>query len=172
MSPFVSIFQLLNDANVRYVVVGGVATLLHGYVRVTADLDLIVDLDATEAEKAIRVLTGYGFKPRIPVDPLQFADSKVRTQWIDEKGMQVFSLYHLTTLGLTVDLFARHPIPFELLWQRSVLMDLGDTQVRVCSIDDLIEMKRQAGRHKDLDDIEQLIKIKTYTRGPADDSKN
>lgn len=172
MSQFISLFRLLNDANVRYVVVGGVATLLHGYVRVTADLDLVVDLEATEAEKAIRVLTGYGFKPRIPVDPLQFADSKERTRWIDEKGMQVFSLFHPTALGLTVDLFARHPIPFEPLWQRSTLMDLGDTKVRVCSIDDLIEMKRQAGRHKDLADIEQLTRIKALAKDQTNDEND
>jgi predicted nucleotidyltransferase len=172
MSQFVSIFRLLNDSNVRYVVVGGVATLLHGYVRMTADLDLIVDLDAAEAEKAIRALTDYGFKPRIPVDPLSFADIKERTRWVDEKGMQVFSLYHPTSMVLTVDLFARHPIPFEQLWQRSVLMDLGDTKVRVCSIDDLIEMKRQAGRHKDLADIEQLIKIKALTKEQSNDKND
>lgn len=39
-------------------------------------------------------------------------------------------------------------------------MDFDGIKVRVCSIDDLITMKQQAGRHKDLADIEQLTKIK------------
>ncbi len=51
-------------------------------------------------------------------------------------------------------------------------MDLGGTTVRVCSIDDLIDMKRQAGRHKDLDDIEHLTKIKALSNGQTDDGKN
>ena len=44
MSLFIPIFQLLNEAKVRYVVVGGIATILHGYVRLTADVDLVIDL--------------------------------------------------------------------------------------------------------------------------------
>lgn len=43
---------------------------------------------------------------------------------------------------------------------------------RLLLIDDLIEMKRQAGRHKDLEYIEQLMKIKTYIKGTSDDGKN
>lgn len=162
VSQFIPIFQLLNEAKVRYVVVGGIATILHGYVRLTADVDLVIDLHAEEAQKAIRTLSGYGFKPRAPVDPLLFADATQRTRWIEEKGMEVFSLFHPDNPALTVDLFARHPIPFEPLWARSVLMNLGGVEVRVCSIDDLIEMKRRSGRHKDLADIEQLGRIKTY----------
>ncbi len=161
MSPLVAVFRLLNEANVRYIVVGGIATVLHGYVRTTADVDLIVDLHAEEAEKAIRALSGYGFAPQIPVDALAFADAEQRNRWIEEKNMEVFSLVHRDNPGLTVDLFARYPIPFEILWSRSVLMDLGDTKVRVCAIDDLIELKRIAGRQQDLADIEQLSRIKT-----------
>jgi len=66
----------LNAANVRYVVVGSVATILHGYVRVTTDIDLIVDLQVEEAEKVIKTLSETGYKPRIPVDAIEFADTK------------------------------------------------------------------------------------------------
>ncbi|OGI46873.1 MAG: hypothetical protein A2637_06040 [Candidatus Muproteobacteria bacterium RIFCSPHIGHO2_01_FULL_65_16] len=162
MSYFIPVFQLLNEAKVRYVVVGGIATILHGYVRATADVDLVVDLHAEEVKKAVRALTAYGFKPRAPVDPMQFADTAQRARWIEEKGMEVFSFFHPDHAEQTVDLFARHPIPFEPLWSRSVLMNLGGVEVRVCSIDDLIEMKRLSGRQKDLADIEQLARIKGY----------
>ena len=162
MSQFIPIFRLLNEAEVRYIVVGGIATILHGYVRATADVDLVVDLHTEEAQKAIRTLSGYGLKPQASVDPMQFADTDQRARWVDEKNMEVFSLFHPQHPGLTVDLFARHPIPFEPLWSRSIVMDLGGTLVRVCSIDDLIELKRLAGRPKDLVDIEKLSKIKTY----------
>lgn len=162
MSFFLPVFKLLNEAEVRYVVVGGIATILHGYVRATADVDLIIDLHTMEARKTIRALTTAGFKPQAPVDPMQFADISQRERWIAEKNMEVFSLVHPGTPGLTVDLFARYPVPFDDLWARSLLMNLDGTEVRVCSIDDLIAMKRKVGRHKDLADIEQLVKIKTY----------
>jgi predicted nucleotidyltransferase len=166
MSQFVPIFQLLNEAKVRYVVVGGIATILHGYVRLTADVDLVIDLHTEEAQKTVRALSGHGFKPRAPVDPMQFADTAQRTRWIEEKGMEVFSFFHSKNPALSVDLFARHPIPFETLWSRSVQMSLGDVEVRVCSLDDLIELKRLSGRPKDLVDIEQLTRIKGYGKRP------
>ena len=50
------IFDALNRADVRYVVVGGLATVLHGYARLTADVDLIVDLVPAEARKTIAAI--------------------------------------------------------------------------------------------------------------------
>jgi predicted nucleotidyltransferase len=159
MSLFIPVFRLLNDAKVRYVVVGGIAAVLHGHVRATADIDLIIDLDPIEASKTVRALVAGGYKPLAPVNPLLFADTAQRERWITEKGMKVFSLTSPVP-GPSVDLFVRHPIPFDDLWSRSVVMDLGGTDVRVCAIDDLIALKRSAGRPQDLADIEQLAKIK------------
>ena len=68
MSLFEPIFAALENGAVRYVVVGGVATVLHGYARLTADVDLIVDQNPDEARKAIRVLVALGFVPRAPVN--------------------------------------------------------------------------------------------------------
>ena len=164
MSLYLPLFKALNDANVQYIIVGGIATILHGYVRATADVDLVVDLQVDEASKVISVLTAEGFKPKIPVQAMDFADEKKREQWINEKGMQVFSMYHPDRIGMTVDLFVHQPIPYQDMYQRSVVMDLDGVKVRVCSIDDLITMKQQAGRHKDLADIEQLTKIKEYEK--------
>jgi hypothetical protein len=95
---------------------------------------------------------------------MEFADEKKREEWIMEKGMQVFSMYHPDKIGMTVDLFVKQPIPYKELSNRSVVMDFDGIKVRVCSIDDLITMKQQAGRHKDLADIEQLTKIKEYEK--------
>ena len=54
------LFQALNASGARYVVVGGVATVLHGYARLTADIDLIVDLESSAAETAMQTLAGLG----------------------------------------------------------------------------------------------------------------
>lgn len=142
------------------------ATILHGYVRATTDIDLIIDLQTEEVEKTIRVLTAHNFKPRAPVDPLKFADPIQRLAWWKEKGMQVFSLTRPNNPGVSVDLFAQHPIPFEDLWARSSVADLGGVAIRICALDDLIELKRRAGRPRDLDDIEKLRKIKGYGEFP------
>jgi predicted nucleotidyltransferase len=67
-----------------------------------------------------------------------------------------------------VDLFAEHVLDFEKLWQRSEEIALRDTRVRVASIPDLIELKRRAGRHKDLTDIEALQEILGRKGTPSD----
>lgn len=162
MAFFLPVFKQLNAADVRYVVVGGVATILHGYVRATTDIDLIVDLQIDEAEKAIEALSGEGYKPRIPVQAMEFADNNKRKQWIETKGMTVFSMFHPEQPGLSIDLFAQHPIPFDELWERSKVFDVDGTGIRVCSLDDLIRLKQLAGRNKDMDDIEKLLKIKDH----------
>ena len=162
MAFFLPVFKQLNAADVRYVVVGGVATILHGYVRATTDIDLIVDLQIDEAEKAIEALSGEGYKPRIPVQAKEFADDNKRKQWIETKGMTVFSMFHPEQPGLSIDLFAQHPIPFDELWERSQVFDVDGTGIRVCSLDDLIRLKQLAGRNKDMDDIEKLLKIKDH----------
>lgn len=154
MSVYLPLFKALNEADVQYVVVGGIATILHGYVRATTDVDLIVDLQSEETTKIIKVLNDKDFKPKVPVQAMEFADASKREQWIKEKGIQVFSMYHPDQIGLTVDIFVRYPIPFDELWARYEVMDLDYVNVRVCSIDDLIAMKQQSGRHKDLADME------------------
>ena len=53
MSLFEPIFDALNRARVRYVVVGGFATVLHGHARLTADIDLVIDLSPAEVRKAL-----------------------------------------------------------------------------------------------------------------------
>lgn len=159
MALFEPLFAALEGARVRYVVVGGVATVLHGFARLTGDIHLAVDLAPAEARKTIRALTDFGLQPRVPVDPLAFADEETRRRWSAEKGMRVFSMWDPANPMREVDLFVENPIDFEQLWSRAVLIDLGTTRVRVVSIPDLIALKRIAGRPQDVADIEALEAI-------------
>lgn len=159
MSFYLPLFRGLNDANVNYVVVGGLATVLHGYARFTADIDLVINLKKAEAEKAVKALVGMGFKSRLPVDPLQFTDPEVRESWRKEKGMEVFSFFDPRNPILTVDLFVYEPIPFHELALRAERMDIDGITVPVCSINDLINLKTKVARPKDIDDIEHLREI-------------
>jgi hypothetical protein len=70
---FEPIFDALGRADVRYVVVGGVA-VVHGHARLTADLDLAVDLAPEQALRAIETLVELGLRPAAPLDPAEFAD--------------------------------------------------------------------------------------------------
>lgn len=160
MSVFEPIFETLNAAGVRYVVVGGLATVLHGYARLTADVDLAVDLAPEEATKMIRALTAKGYRPQVPVRPEEFANPAMRKMWLGEKNMRAFSLVDQTNPMRVVDLLLQPEVPFEELLAGSEEVLLNKTPVRIASIDHLISLKRQAGRPQDLADIEQLQAIR------------
>jgi Nucleotidyltransferase of unknown function (DUF6036) len=157
---FEPLFRALNQAQARYVVVGGVATVLHGYARFTADVDLMIDLDPDEARKVLNVLTESGLQPRAPVAVDDFADPRIRDEWRQTKNMQVFSLVDPDNPMRVVDLFIDNPIAFADLLAASTRVELETTSVRIAAIDDLIRLKRMAGRPHDLVDIENLEAIR------------
>lgn len=140
-------------------VVGGVATVLHGHARLTADIDLILDLEEEAAARAVRALTAYGLRPRVPVNPEAFADARIRRGWIQDKGMRVFSFFEPDDPLLSVNVFAEHPIEFEGLYERSEACSIGSCAVRIASIPDLIQLKRLADRPQDREDVARLEEI-------------
>lgn len=153
------VFAALSDSGARYVVVGGVAVVLHGFQRITGDIDIVVDLSPDAARRAIGALVTLGLRSRVPVDPMDFAEPANRARWIAEKGMRVFTMTDPGNPTRSVNLFIENPIEFEELYDRAEVQDLDGTIVRVASIPDLIHMKRLAGRPRDLSDIEALEAI-------------
>lgn len=150
------IFRAFELASVRYLVVGGVAVVLHGHLRFTADLDLVVQLQDDNARRAVEALGSLGFRPRAPVVPTDFANAAARNGWIAEKGLTVLSFWSPSFPGTEVDLFVEEPFDFDEADARAVTADLGSTKVRVVSRQDLIAMKRAAGRPRDIEDADVL----------------
>lgn len=153
------VLAALNARGVPYVVVGGIAVVLHGHARLTVDLDLVVDLAADPAGKAIEILTSLGFRPRLPVKAEDFADPRTRTEWVERRNLTVFSMHDPSSPLREVDLFATHPIPFDDLVAASTVVPIDGIDVRVASVDHLIALKQTAGRPQDLTDIEALRRL-------------
>jgi hypothetical protein len=156
MSLYDDVYAALHAAEVRFVVVGGMAVVLSGHVRATVDLDVVVDLSPEPALRAVTALTELGFHPRVPVRPSDFADPQIRREWIDTKGMQVLSFYDPQHAVREVDVFVTYPVDFEHLLDAAIPTPVGDQTVLVASVDDLLVMKRAAGRPQDLADIAAL----------------
>jgi hypothetical protein len=153
------IFEALGDAHVRYLVVGGVAVVLHGHPRFTADLDLVVALERDNVLATVEALARLDYRPRAPVMASDLADPAIRRAWVEEKGLTVFSLWSKRFPATEIDLFVEEPFPFEEAYRRGVHVRLGGTEVVVASIDDLVALKRRAGRPRDLEDIDALDAI-------------
>lgn len=159
MRGYTRVFSALNEAEISYVVVGGVAVVLQGHARLTVDLDLVVDLAAEPASRAVDVLLGLGFLPRLPVDAHDFAEAAVREQWVQQRHLQVFSMHHPDDPLLEVDLFASYPLPFDELLSSADQLDVAGVRVPVASVAHLVALKRAAGRPRDLEDVEALLRL-------------
>jgi hypothetical protein len=155
-TDFIGLFTLLTAARIRFVVVGGLALLLHGLDRLTADVDLVIDLSTNATQDAVRALTLGGYRPMAPVDPMFLADPERRREWQSTRGMKVFSFWDSTNTRPTVDVILAPVVPFNDLWTDAAVVTIGGVGVRIASIPHLIKMKEAAGRTQDLADLERL----------------
>ena len=156
-----SIISELNAAGVRYLVVGGLAVVAHGYVRFTADIDLLLDLEESNLNRALVALEGLGYRPRAPVPLEGFVDAGTRKAWVRDKGLTVFSLSSDLHPATEIDLFAEDPLGFGEAYSRAVSMEVAPgVPATFVGLSDLIRLKRAAGRPQDLLDIESLEKLR------------
>jgi hypothetical protein len=145
-------------ANVRFVVIGGIAVGVHGYVRATKDLDIVPDPDPanlTRLARALRELNadhvGVGdFSPdEFPFDPL------------DPDQLAQGANFRLnTTLG-PLDLMQwvagiDEDPAYRALAREAIEVAFRDQRLLVCGLDHLRAMKQAAGREQDLRDLREL----------------
>ncbi len=154
------VFAVLEERHVRYLIVGAVAMNLHGAPRMTADLDLVVDLDRDNLTRLVAALESAGYRPRLPVPAADLLDEQKRAVWIGEKHLVAFTYLNPKVPYQEVDILLRSPIPFEEADQNKRVLSSGSLRLPVMSIDHLIRMKAQAGREQDRSDIAVLEQIK------------
>jgi len=146
------LLRLLNDADVRYLIIGETAFAAHGWVRATADLDLFVGDDEANVECLRDVLMSFGYDVT-DARPEDFRRYKILLRQYD--------------LPLDLHPFVEGAADFEACWRRRVVADIGGVEASFASLDDLIAMKRAADRPKDREDLQQLERLKQLRdRGP------
>jgi hypothetical protein len=155
-----AIVRALNAANVRYLVAGGLAVVAHGYIRFTADVDLIVDLEPANVTRAVAALGSLGYRPRAPVPFEEFADPQKRTEWVRDKNLTVFSVYSPQHPLTEIDLFVEAPLDFGAAYQSTVRKEVAPgVAATFIGIRDLRRLKQRAGRPQDLLDLEKLASL-------------
>lgn len=142
-------------ADVRFVVVGGLAVNAWGHVRGTQDLDLVPDPVRSNLDRLAAVLEEAG--GRVETEHGRLAAGAIRTFLAAGDRTLVD-----TDLG-PVDVLQGLPQipPFSQLDAEAIAVDLGGTVVRVCSLESLLAMKRASDRPRDRDDVEALEAAQT-----------
>jgi hypothetical protein len=161
MLSFLDLFASLNKQGVKYLVAGGWAVNLYGVERATGDLDLVVLLEQHNLERLIEVVRQFGLKPKIPVSLEDFALEEKRHEWIEEKGMMVFSFFDPQNPFVLLNVFIDSPFDFEKVYVNRSMISAGRAEIPVVPLSTLIEMKKKAGRPQDMADIYYLKQLQS-----------
>jgi predicted nucleotidyltransferase len=147
---FRAIIRLLHEADVRYVIIGGVAMHLHGANNLTLDMDISYARDRENTKSLAATLQTQNARLRGMPPELPYV--------IDSQTLRNSTTLTLDTSLGDFDLLAEPEgvDSFEGLWERAKIMEIDGFTVRVAAIDDLISMKRAANRPKDRNHIMEL----------------
>jgi hypothetical protein len=142
-SDFKELLSLLNEAQVRYLVVGGYAVIEHTEPRYTKDLDIWISSDKENAERTYAALKAFG-APLTNITVADFTNPEL--------------VYHMGNPPVRVDvLMGLKGLEFEVSWKNRIASTYGDVPTQFLSPQDLIVNKRLVGRSQDLVDVESLL---------------
>jgi hypothetical protein len=151
------ILRTLAAHGVDFVVIGGLAVQIHGYLRSTNDLDVVVRPAMLNLSRLSEALAELEAEPREPArisltDPSQLRRAPPIPIMTNAGPLNVINIEHL----------AGAPSSYGALREAAITVELHGSGIAVAGLSDLIRMKRAAGRPHDLADIEAL------TRRPDD----
>lgn len=154
------IFKEFYESKLSYALIGGLAVNLYGYNRLTGDLDIILDLRDENVKNFIKIVSSLGFVPRLPVSIQDFALAEKRKELVEEKQMKVFTVYNPKNPLELVDVKIDDPNQIDNYLKTSEIIKMPDFEISLISFENLIKMKKEAGRARDLNDVKALERIK------------
>lgn len=160
MLDYLAIFDSLNKERIKYIVVGGMAVNFYGIPRMTYDIDLLVALENKNLKKFLRLVKKWNFKPKVPVDIMDFAKENKRKVWIKDKHMKAFNLINPKWAISEIDIIIDTPVDYEEAAKSVNYISIHKVLIPVISIDNLIKMKKASSREQDKADIRYLRRLK------------
>ncbi len=141
--------EALNGAGAKYLVIGGVACILHGHVRATTDVDILIGRTLENAGRVLQALAtvGYGFAAEWSAEEIL---ARPITVIGDDPAVDVFTV--------------AWRVKYEQAIDHASTAVVDGVQIPYVGIDDLIETKR-TGRLQDAADIEVLEEIRRRQLG-------
>lgn len=134
----------------KYALVGGYALALHGLVRATMDVDLVLRLNLTDFELAEETLRGIGLQSRLPIRAQDVI--KMRKEYIENRNLIAWSFVDYKNPLRQVDIL----ITQDLKNLDIEKVPVGGRKIVVASLKELLRMKLAAGRPQDLIDVRNI----------------
>jgi predicted nucleotidyltransferase len=138
------LLRLLKENKVFFLVIGASAFPAYGYARATLDIDIFIRPNLANAKRTMKALRQFGYD-LMDLDANDFLKNKI--------------LIRQYTVEADFHPFVRG-VKFENVWKNRIRASFGNTEVHFPSLDDMIKMKRAAGRAKDREDLKYLKRIK------------
>lgn len=162
---FVNLLRSLAEHNVEYILIGGMAGVLHGSARLTQDMDILYQRTPENIQRLVDALAPYRPYLRDAPPGLPFI-------W-DARTVQRGLNFTLQTTEGYIDLWGEVPGggTYENLINHTVQVEIDGTPVRVVGLETLIRLKRATGRPKDLEsvaELEALLEERQQEERPAE----
>ncbi len=141
---FLEFLRLLTDHKVRYVVIGGYAVALHGYVRYTGDIDIFVEISKSNARKLVQVFKDFGYDAPNLREEMFLSRGKIIRLGEPPQRLEVL-------MGIS-------GVSFEECYRNRIVCQAEDVKVNFINRELLLQNKTSSGRPKDLVDVEHLLK--------------
>jgi len=150
----IRVIQALSKHQVRYALVGGYAVALHGVVRGTVDIDVVIGWQKTQFTAAEQALTEIGLQSQLPVSGEEVFD--FREEYIRNRNLIAWSFYNPKNPLEVVDIL----ITEDARKIQTTGKKVDRLNIQVASIDELIRMKTLSARPQDVEDVKALEKLR------------
>lgn len=139
---FKNFLKLLNQNQVEYLLIGGYAVGYFGYPRFTGDIDFFIKISESNAEKMVKTITEFGF-----------GTPELNKDFFLEKGI----ITRMGNIPLRIEILNKiSALEFDECFEKRVTFVYEGITINMISLEHLKINKKASGRHKDLDDLENL----------------
>ena len=144
-NDFIDFIQLLNKREVKFVLVGGLAVVIHGHFRTTKDMDIFYEGSEENGKKILETINEFGFSYlKLTLDDVMDSNGYIK----------------LGREPIRIDLFCDLPgVTFDEVYKDAIEYQEDGLKFKVIHVNHLIANKTKVGRLQDLDDVKKLRKI-------------
>lgn len=147
---FTKLISTLNTNKIPYALTGGYAVALHGVVRATMDIDLVLMIETEVFEKFATIMKELGLQSRIPILAKELVE--FREEYINKRNLIAWSFVNYKDPSQVVDVL----ITEDIRNLKIETINVGQLKLKIVSVKDLIRMKQISARPQDLIDITNL----------------